>query len=224
MKLLGMIGGTSWHSTVEYYRMINEGVVERTGQNPELLLHSINSSIMAEGKTDRIQAKYLDVARSLENAGAKAILICANTPHLVYDEVHPKIGIPILHIADATGREAQGKGLNKLGLLGTLPTMEGEFISGPLQNRYGIETILPREKHRERSHAFIARELTKGVFSDQAKRFFVQRMEELKTDGAEGIILGCTELPILLKQEDFDLPLLDTTKLHARMGVEFILS
>ena len=222
MKKLGMIGGTSWHSTIEYYRLINAGVVEKTGENPELLIHSINVAVMRRGDANEIQEKFLEVSRSLEQAGVEAILICANTPHLVYPFVQPKIGIPVLHIAEATGREAKRLGLKKLGLLGTRPTMTEDFISGMLKSDYGVDTLIPDERHLGQTHAYISEELTKGIFSEDAKRYYLARMEDLKARGADGIILGCTELPMLINQSEFDLPLLATTDLHAAMAVDFI--
>jgi|SRR5690606_20778062 len=226
MKKIGLIGGTSWHSTIEYYRLINEMVGEKIGNqaNPELLIYSLNVELMREHNTEKINNKYLGISQTLQTAGAEAIVICANTPHLVYDFVQPQINIPILHIADAIGKEAKKQGLTKLGLLGTLPTMKGEFISSPLQQNYGIETLLPDEKNLQQTHDYISKELTRGVFSKEAKNFYLEQMELLRKKGAEGIILGCTELPMLLDQKDFDLPLMATTNLHAQMAADFILS
>lgn len=225
MKLLGLIGGTSWHSTIAYYRLINEGVGQVIGEaeNPELLIHSINIALMRAQDGERIRAKYLDVARRLEANGAEALVICANTPHMVYDYVQPQIGIPILHIADATGREAARRGLKKLGLLGNRPTMTGEFIPGPLREKYGIETLLPEGEDLARAHDFVSRELTQGRFTEEARQFFFGQIERLQARGADGIILGCTELPLLIRPEEVAVPLLATTDLHAQMAVEFIL-
>ncbi len=223
MKKLGMIGGTSWHSTIVYYRLINERVVESTGENPEMLIHSINMAVMRGGDVEKIQNKYLEVSRELAGDGAEAILICANTPHMIFPFVQPKIDVPILHIAEATGREAKRLGLKKLGLLGTKPTMLKDFITAPLKDDFGIDTIIPEERYIDETHDYISKELTRGIFSDEAKAFFLERMEALKNRGADGIILGCTELPMLIDQADFDLPLLATTDLHAEMAAEFIL-
>ena len=226
MKILGLIGGTSWHSTIAYYRLINEGVGQVIGgqENPELLIHSINIALMRAQDREKIQAKYLDVARRLESNGAEALLICANTPHMVYDYVQPQIGIPILHIADATGREAARLGLKKLGLLGNRPTMTGEFIAGPLGDIYGIETIIPREKCLSQAHDFVSKELTQGKFTKEARQFFFNQIGLLRARGADGIILGCTELPLLIRPEEVDIPVLATTDLHAQMAVDYILN
>ena len=225
MKTLGMIGGTSWHATSEYYNLINENVAKRIGteNNPPLIIHSISIEVMRKQNKDEINAKYLDVSQKLQQAGADAIIICANTPHMTYDYVQPKIDIPILHIAEATGIEAKKLGLSKLGLLGNKPTMTGNFIPDLLLKRFGIETIIPKEQYLEKLHYYVSKELTQGKFSSEAKRFFLQRMDELKSMGSEGIILGCTELPILFEGETYELPLLFTTHLHAEMAVNFIL-
>lgn len=226
MKKIGLIGGTSWHSTIVYYRLINEMVGEKIGNqaNPELLIYSLNVELMREHNTEKINNKYLEISQTLQTAGAEAIVICANTPHLVYDFVQPQIDIPILHIADAIGKEAHKLNLSKLGLLGTLPTMQGEFISSPLKNNYSIETLLPDEEYLQTTHDYISQELTRGIFSKGAKNFYLEQMELLRNKGAEGIILGCTELPMLLDQKDFDLPLIASTNLHAQMAADFILN
>jgi len=224
MNTLGMIGGTSWYSTIEYYKLINQLASKKIGDwaNPPLIIHSINIELMREQNKEKINAKYLDTSLKLQAAGAKAIVICANTPHMVYDFVQPKIDIPILHIADATGKEAQKLGLKKLGLLGNKPTMTGSFIPKFLKNNYDIETIIPEEEFVLQAHEYVSKELTQGTFSDAAKRFFIQQIELLKARGADGIILGCTELPLLIQQEDVDIPTLATTNLHAQMAVDFI--
>jgi aspartate racemase len=226
MKTLGMIGGTSWHSTVVYYRLINELVSKKIGSqaNPPLILHSINIELMREQNKEKINAKYLDVANKLQQAGAEAIIICANTPHMVYSFVQPKIDIPILHIAEATGKEAVGYGLKKLGLLGNRPTMTGSFIPSVLESQYEIKTIIPDKQYLDQAHDYVSKELTQGVFSKEAKTFFLNQMHLLQAKGAEGIILGCTELPILFNKTKFSIPLLPTTELHVNMAVDFILS
>jgi aspartate racemase len=225
MKTLGMIGGTSWHSTIEYYRLINELVGEKIGTqgNPPLIIHSINIELMRKQNKDEINAKYLDVSLKLEQAGAEAIIICANTPHMVYDFVQPQINIPILHIANATGKEAKRKGLKKLGLLGNKPTMTGDFISSVLRSNYDIETIIPESDYIVPAHNYVSKELTKGLFTSEAKQFFMDQIDLLVKRGAQGIILGCTELPLLLKQKEVKIPALATTNLHAQMAVDFII-
>ena len=225
MKTLGMIGGTSWHSTIEYYRLINQLAAQKIGEhaNPPLIIHSLNIELMREQNKEKINAKYLETSLKLQEAGAMALVICANTPHMVYNFVQPKIEIPILHIADATGKEAQKLGLKTLGLLGNRPTMTGDFIPKVLKANYDIETIVPEADSIPKAHQYISTELTQGIFSDAAKAFFLEQIHLLKAKGADGIILGCTELPLLIKQAEVDMPILATTDLHAQMAVDFIL-
>lgn len=224
MKTLGMIGGTSWHSTIEYYRLINQLAAKVIGEqaNPPLIIHSINIELMREQNREKINAKYLETSLKLQEVGADAIIICANTPHMVYDFVQPKIEIPILHIADATGKAAKKIGLKKLGLLGNKPTMTGNFIPKVLSKNYQIETIIPDEKYIPQAHQYVSKELTQGIFSEEAKSFFKEQINLLQARGADGIILGCTELPLLIKSDDVNIPTLATTDLHAQMGVDFI--
>ncbi len=225
MKTLGMIGGTSWHSTIAYYRLINEmvGVTKGSQANPPLIIYSINIELMREQNTEKINAKYLEVSEKLQDAGAEAIIICANTPHMAYEFVQPKIDISILHIADAVGKEAEKLGIKKLGLLGNRPTMTGNFIPKVLKNNYGIETIIPEAHCIDQAHEYVSKELTQGQFTKKAKHFFLTQINLLKSRGVEGIILGCTELPLLIKPEDVEIPTLSTTDLHARMATDFIL-
>ena len=226
MKTLGLIGGTSWHSTIDYYRYLNEIVEQRLDPptNPPLLMYSLNVDLLRRDDWDEINQAYLDFSLNLQQAGADAIVICANTPHKVCPFVEPKLNIPFIHIADAIGAEANAQGLNNLGLLGTLPTMEEDFIKSPLVSKFKIQTKVPGERARKQMHKVVVEELTRGIFKDETKRFVIDEMEQLKLKGVNGIILGCTELPMLVKQKDFDLPLLDTTYLHANMAVDFILS
>ena len=225
MRTLGMIGGTSWYSTVEYYEMINKGVGKEIGTqgNPELIIHSINIELMRSRDWEKINAKYLDISKKLQMVGAQSIVICANTPHVVYDHVQPQIDIPILHIAEATGKEAKRLGLKRLGLLGNRPTMTGPFISGYLAEHFDIQTLIPEGNNLDRANHFVSTELTQGKFTEAAKMFFLKEIERLRQRGAEGIILGCTELPLLIKPEEVSLPTLATTQLHAQMAVDFIL-
>ncbi|WP_154856345.1 aspartate/glutamate racemase family protein [Cyclobacterium xiamenense] len=225
MKKIGLIGGTSWHATIVYYRLINEMVSEQIGTqaNPELLIYSLNIELMRAQDKEKINARYLEIALTLQTAGAEALVICANTPHMVYEFVQPHLAIPLLHIADAVGKEAKKKGLKTLGLLGNRPTMTGAFVSSRLATKFGIQTIIPDERYLAQNHWYVSNELTQGVFSEAAKSFFLEQMHLLQKKGAEGIILGCTELPILMDKTAFALPLLATTTLHARMAADYIL-
>lgn len=225
MRTIGLIGGTSWHSTIVYYRLINELAGKKIGQqaNPPLIIYSLNIELMREQNWEKINSAYLHIARKLEIAGAKALVICANTPHMVYEFVQPKISIPILHIADPVGEEATKLGLKTLGLLGNKPTMTGGFIQKRLKENFGIDTMIPDDEYLDPAHQFVSKELTQGKFTETARSFFIDQMQLLKEKGAEGIILGCTELPLLLDEKDFDIPLIPTTNLHAKKAVEFIL-
>ncbi|AVR45982.1 aspartate racemase [Christiangramia fulva] len=226
MKTLGLIGGTSWHSSIVYYRLINEMVSEQIGSqaNPELILYSINIELMREQNRNKINAKYLEVSLKLQEAGAKAIVICANTPHMTYAYIQPKLDIPVLHIGEAIGREAKKRNLKKLGLLGNKPTITGNFIPDYLKKEFGIETIIPSEENILQSHHFVSKELTQGKFTAEAKNFYIQQINDLRKHGADGVILGCTELPMLLEQEEVEVPLISTTQLHAKLAADFILN
>lgn len=227
MKTLGMIGGTSWHSTIEYYRYINEIVTEKTENpliNPPLLIHSLNIELMRRGDWDEINHAFVQFALKLQNAGAEALILCANTPHKVVPFVEPHLNIPFIHIADATADAAKKMNITKLGLLGTQPTMEDGFIRDRLVNNHQIDTVVPDDKGRAEIHRTIVEELTLADFKEETRQYYLEQMQDLKERGAQGIILGCTEIPLLIKPEDFDLPLFNTTYLHADMAVDFILS
>ncbi len=224
MKKIGLIGGTSWHSTQVYYRLINELAGEIMGhrENPELLLYSINIAVMREQDARRINKKYLDVALTLQAAGAKAIVICANTPHMAFSYVQPRLDIPVLHIADATGKEARRLGLKRLGLLGNRPTMTKGFLKDYLEEQYELEILIPEANCHSQAHQYVSEELTQGRFTEEARQFFRNQIRMLEKRGAQGVILGCTELPILLDEAEAGIPLLPTTHLHAKMAVDFM--
>ena len=224
MKLLGIIGGTSWHATVVYYTRINQLAAKYIGEaaNPPLLIYSQDITVMRSGEIDRIKASYLSIAKTLENQGAEAIVIAANTPHIIAPYVQEQIGIPILHIADSTAKKAKKKGVTTLGLLGTLPTMTKDFLKARLKEIHNLDTIIPDDKHLEKVHEYISKDLTQGKFTEESKTYFKNQMDLLVEKGAEAIILGCTELPILFKDVDYKVPLLDTTELHVNDAVEFI--
>lgn len=225
MQTIGLLGGTSWPSTIFYYRLINELAAKKIGTqaNPPLIIYSLNIELIRDQNLDKINHSYLHIARKLEIAGAKALIICGNTPHVVYDFVQPKISIPILHIADAVGKQAVSAGLQQLGLLGNPPTMTGGFIQKRLKEKFKLETLIPDEEYFNAAHEYVSGELTQGKFTETARSFFIDQMQLLKEKGAQGVILGCTELPLLVEQKDFDLPLIPTTQLHAQLAVDFIL-
>ncbi len=225
MKKLGLIGGTSYHSTIDYYREINERVGEVIGrdQNPTLLLYSLNIAIMRSGNVEKIKNEYLSISKKLISMGAEGILICANTPHMVYDFVQPQIDVPILHIGKAIGDYAVKNGFKNLGLLATKPTIKKEFLENYIKSNYSLEITLPNETHINKVHYYISKELTQGIFSEEAKSYFLKQMKTLQEKGADAMVLGCTELPMLIKQEETDFQLIDTTGLHIELAVHFIL-
>jgi len=225
MKRLGLIGGTSYHSTLEYYKDINfkVGEIISSSQNPELLLYSINIEVMRRQNEDEINQTYLRVAQTLEQAGAEALMICANTPHMAVDYVQPKIGIPFLHIADAVAAEAKRKDYQNLLLLGNKPTMTKSFLKDYLTEHHHLHIVLPDEKNIDRSHYYVSKELTQGQFTKEAKEFYIELISAYESK-VDAVILGCTELPILLKKKQAKLPFLKTTDLHIKTAVDFIVS
>lgn len=229
MKTLGLIGGTSWVSTVDYYKIINQQVNERLGglNSAKIFLYSLNFEEF-KPPTDPNQwvpiADFLsNIAQRLEKAGAECIVICANTPHMVADVVQKNIHIPLIHIAEATAAEIKKRQIKRVGLLGTKFTMEQNFFKEKL-SRQQIETLIPEADDREFIHYSIFKEFGKGIFSPETKARYVTIIDKLIEQGAEGIIFGCTEIPMLIKQEDCSVPVFDTTVIHATAAVEFALS
>lgn len=229
MKSVGMIGGTSWHSTVDYYRYINQMVNDEMGDkvNPPLILVNLNQSevhrLQQDNQWDVIAELYIEASVKLKKAGADAIIFCANTPHRNYAFIQKSIDIRILHIADSIGYEAQKLEQKKLILLGTKFTMTEPFIRERLSYEFNIETIVPKKSFCEKLQKIITNELSMGIIKDQSKECILDEIIALKSSGATGVILGCTELAMIIKQEALDLPLLDSTYLHASMVVDFIL-
>lgn len=229
MKTIGLIGGTSWVSTVDYYRYINKLANERRGglNYAQILLYSISFNdvkSLADASDWETLGKLLSgIARNLENAGAEAIVLCANTIHIVAERVEENISIPLIHITDATAREIQRQNLKKVALLGTKFTMDNDFYRERLA-RFGIETVIPNDAERDFIHASIFDELGKDIFTAETKRKYLEIIENLAARGAEGVIYGCTEIPMLLAPEDSPVPSFDTTFLHARAAVDFALN
>jgi aspartate racemase len=228
MKTIGLIGGLSWLSTVDYYRILNETVNQRLGgvHAAKIILNSVNFGEIKEltlnDDWQGIAAIICDAARKTELAGADCLLIGANTMHKIADEVQQSINIPVIHIANVTARAINRRLLKKVALLGTKYTMELEFYANRLAAS-GIQTIIPPPAERAYVNAAIYEEMGKGLFLPQTKEKFISIIEGLKAQGAEGVILGCTEIPILIKQADSVLPVFDTTLLHATAAVDFAL-
>jgi len=226
MKTIGLIGGMSWESSLEYYRIINETVKEKLGglHSAKSIMYSVDfeaiEKLQHQGKWDDATKLMIDAAQRVEKAGADFVIICTNTMHKMADEIQKSIKIPLLHIADATAQRIAEQGLKKIGLLGTKFTMEEDFYKGRLISKFGFEVIIPNEGERQIVHDVIYNELCVGQIKQSSKYRFRQIIENLIADGAEGIILGCTEVPLLVEQDDSDVPLFDTTNIHAQAAVE----
>jgi aspartate racemase len=228
MKTIGLIGGTSWVSTVEYYRIINQQVNERLGgiNSARILLYSVNFEEL-KPPADwngwiETAAMLSGIANKLEIAGAECLLLCSNTPHIIADLVQQKINIPLINIADETSKEIANKKFKTIALLGTKFTMEHFFFKEKLLKN-DIDTLIPDEAGREFIHSSIYTEFVKGTFKTETKRKFIDIINDLKTKGAEGVIFGCTEIPLLIRQEECPLPIFDTTLIHATAAVDFAL-
>ena len=226
MKKIGLIGGITPESTVLYYQILNRLNANQLGKthSAELIINSFDfgqiSQLVEEGRWDLLNKKMAEAGTNLENAGASCILICANTMHLCIDEVRKVVRIPVIHIADSTAKEIQKKGIQKVALLGTKYTMEKDFFRDIL-NKHEIETIIPDVEERDEIHLIIYDELAQGEFKKSSKETYLKIIDSLILKGAKGIVLGCTEIPLLINQNDVSLPIFDTTKIHAAAGFEF---
>jgi aspartate racemase len=228
MKTIGLIGGLSWESSKEYYRIINETVNERLGglHSAKCILYSLDFAEIRETQhrgEHELTKILVDAARRLEAAGADIVLVCANTMHKFVPEIQQGIHVPVLHIADATAEKVREKGLKKVGLLGTKMTMEEEFYKGRMRERFGIDVLVPDKDDRDFIDTVIFDELCVGKMNASSKERFKEIIGKLAENGAEGIILGCTEIPLLLKQEDVNVPIFDTTELHPRAAISHAL-
>jgi aspartate racemase len=229
MKTIGIIGGMSWESTALYYKLINEGVRERLGglHSASILLDSCDfaemEKLQTSGNWSSIGEILSEKALKLQNAGAESILIATNSMHEVADGVEEAIGVPFLHIADAVGEALIGDGLDTVGLLGTSFTMERPFYTGRLKERFGIGALIPESDERDQVHRIIYQELCRGVVDGSSKHTYLKIMDELVRKGAQAIVLGCTEIGLLVEEEDTKIPLYDTARLHAEAAVEWML-
>jgi aspartate racemase len=229
-RTIGLIGGMSWESTAEYYRILNEEMKRRLGghHNARSVLVTVDfADIDAAQQVDdwkTLGGMMVNAAKQLHAAGADFIVICANTMHKVAPEVERAVPVPLVHIADATAAKIRDAGMTKVGLLGTRFTMAEDFYTGRLKQKFGIEAIVPEADERAEIHRVILEELCHGNVTDTSRRFYQKAIAGLKGRGAEGIILGCTEIPLLIHPEDSDLPLFDTTQIHAMAAVEMALA
>ncbi|MBM3297663.1 MAG: aspartate/glutamate racemase family protein [Candidatus Aminicenantes bacterium] len=230
MKTIGLLGGMTWHSTVSYFRAINEETATRLGglHSAKVVLYSVEFAEMErfqkEGRWDEAGEVLAGAARAVEAAGADFLLIGTNTMHKVAPRVEAAISIPLVHIADAAAEELKTRGLNKAGLLGTRFTMEEDFFSGRLKKRHGLDTLVPGPEDRTLVHRVIYEELGLGVVRDESRTAYLDVIGRLRDRGAQAVILGCTEIALLVRQEHTDVPLLDTTTLHARKAVDLALA
>lgn len=231
MRTIGLIGGMSWESTVTYYTAINQAVRDRTGDglaSAKILMHSVNfAEIVALQKADRwdLAAEALgDAARGLARAGADCVLICTNTMHLVADAVERAAGVPLIHIVDATGAALKARGAKRPLLLATRYTMEQPFYAERLEAKSGIAALVPGAADRERIHAVIFDELCQGVVTETARAAFQAIIARHVPEGADSVILGCTEIGLLIGPEDSPLPVFDSTPIHAAAAVDFALA
>jgi aspartate racemase len=229
MKTLGLIGGSSWVSTVDYYSYINKLTNERLGalNHAQMLLYSINmqdlKNLSDTGDWDRVGDFFSGIAKKLESAGAEAILLCANTPHITAPKVRANINIPLIHIAEETAKEICRHNLDKVALLGTKYTMEHHFYPYILAAS-GIETLTPDADDREFIHWSIYAELGKNILTEETRNRYVDIISKLQAQGAQGVILGCTEIPLLIKPENSPIITFDTTYIHSKAAVDFALS
>jgi aspartate racemase len=230
MKVIGLIGGMSWNSTMEYYRIINESFARRLGglHSAHLVLYNLDFDKIQEaqhkGHWDETASILADAGNAVKRAGADFLLICTNTMHKVADDVEGKVGLPLLHIADVTGDTVRERGLQCIGLLGTRFVMEESFYRGRLQERCAIEVLVPQGEDMDTIHHIIYDELCEGKINGSSRRACADIIGRLLDQGAEGIVLGCTELPLLIRPGDVDTSIFDTTRLHAEAAVNLALT
>ncbi|TSA31300.1 MAG: aspartate/glutamate racemase family protein [Porphyromonadaceae bacterium] len=229
MKVIGLIGGMSWESSAVYYDIINKTVKEKLGghHSCKCLMYSVDFAVIEklqhEGNWKQLTQIMIDAAQRLERGGAELLVIATNTMHKIAPEVEKSVRIPLIHIVDAVAEKIRAQGLSKAALLGTRYTMEQEFYKGRLTEKHGIEVIIPDLPGIEMVHRIIYRELVMGVIREESRQECIRIIQKLIDRGAEGIILGCTEIPLLVKQADCAVPVFDTTTIHAERAVEIAL-
>jgi aspartate racemase len=229
MKRIGLIGGMSWESSAEYYRLLNQRINSILGgsHSCECILDSVDfdrvERLQHDEKWEDLCTMMKEKAQNLAKSGAELVLLCTNTMHVCEHEISKDLTVPFLHIADATGQEIVSKGLNKVGLLGTRFTMEKQFYTSILKEKYQVDVIVPEKADRDLVHTCIYEELVRGEFLPASRREFVRVIQGLHRKGAQGVILGCTEIPMLVKQNDVKIPVFDTTALHVDAAVKMAL-
>lgn len=229
MKTIGLLGGMSWESTLEYYRIINQTVKARLGgsHSAQCLLYSVDFSeiepLQHAGQWEELTQLMIAAVRRLEQGGADCLVICTNTMHRMAEEIQAATPLPLLHIADATAAAINQQGQQTVGLLGTRFTMEGDFYRGRLEQEHGLTVLIPDDAGREIVHRVIYDELIHGIIQEKSRRAYLNVVAGLTAAGAQGVILGCTEISLLVKQTDVDIPVFDTTALHAQAAVDWAL-
>lgn len=230
MKTIGLIGGMSWESSIEYYRIINETAKAKLGglHSAKSIMYSVDFAeiepLQNQGRWEEAAQLMVAAGQSLERAGADFVVLCTNTMHKLADEIQRNIRIPLLHIADATAQKIKAAGLRKIGLLGTRFTMEQDFYKGRLIDNYDLEVLTPDSRERETIHRVIYDELCQGIVKQESREKYLTIMEKLVQAGAEGIILGCTEIELLVHDGESPVPLFPTAKIHAITAVEYALA
>lgn len=230
MKTIGLLGGMSWESTASYYQAINKGIKDALGglHSAKVCLYSVDfdeiEKLQHQGDWDKTAQILSSAAQGVEAGGADFLLICTNTMHKVVEEIEDAINIPILHIADATATQLKNDGITKVGLLGTQFTMEEAFYKSRLTNKFGIEVVIPEKPDREQIHRIIYDELCKGEIKKESRDIYLSIVSKLHENGAQAVILGCTEIALLIQQSQTTVPLYDTTKIHAQQAVEAALA
>ncbi len=230
MKTIGLLGGMSWESSSEYYRILNETVQARLGgfHSADCLMYSVDfdavETLQHEDKWDALTEMMVAAAQRIEAGGAEILLICTNTMHKMAPEIQTAIQIPLLHIADVAGEAIQAQGLQTVALLGTKFTMEGDFYRRRLHEKFGLTVLIPEAADREIVHNTIYGELVKGVINSESRQAFLKIIAKLQDQGAQGVILGCTEIPLLIQQADLAIPVFDTTRLHTEAAVDWALA
>lgn len=230
MKIIGILGGMSWESTVSYYQALNQGVKARLGglHSARLLLHSVDfaevEALQHRGDWDVLARLLVDAALGLQGAGAQGLLIATNTMHKLAPALEAALDIPLLHIADAVGAKLKADGITRAGLLGTRFTMEQDFYHARLAERFGIELLVPEADERQQVHDIIYQELCCGQIRADSRQAYLAIMAKLQARGAQAVVLGCTEIPLLVQPQHTDIPLYDTAALHAAAAVEWALA
>jgi len=229
LKTIGLIGGMSWESSLEYYRIVNETVKAKLGglHSAKCLLYSVDFSeielLQHQHKWDELTDIMVNIADILKRGGADFIVLCTNTMHKMAEDIENRAGIKVLHIAKVTGEKIVQQGLKKVALLGTKFTMEQDFYKKVIEDKFNIEVLVPDEGERNIIHSVIYDELCKGIIKESSKKEYLKIINNLILKGAEGIVLGCTEIPLLIKQEEVSVPVFATTTIHAVAAAEFAL-